>query len=86
MGQRAALVFSNITIQQFSILSAKAQAAGIGLNGNSGTATKHGIEVAWNYLPETEVLTLQCLRTPFFVKPEDVEARIQELVKETVNA
>lgn len=78
------LTFSSITPQQFSTLTAKAQAAGIALQGNSGSAAKFGVQVAWNYDPETQKLTLQCLSTPFFVKPEDVNAKIQQLVKETL--
>ena len=83
MGQNSALVFSGITAEQFSILTGKAQAAGIAMQGNSGSATKYGVEVAWNYLPETLQLSLQCLKTPIFVKPADVHAKIQQLVKES---
>ena len=84
MEQDTALVFSNITAEQFSILTGKARGVGIDLQGNSGSTTKYGVEVAWNYLPETLQLSLQCLKTPFFVKPADVYAKLQELVQETV--
>ena len=84
MEQSPPQVFSGITAEQFEKLTAKAQAAGIELSGNSGTASKFGVEVAWNYAPETLELTLHCLRTPFFVKPEEVNARIQALVKESL--
>jgi hypothetical protein len=84
MEQSAPQVFSGITPQQFSKLTAKAQAAGIALNGNSGAASKFGVEVSWNYSPATQQLTLQCLSTPFFVKPADVNAKIQELVKQSI--
>jgi hypothetical protein len=77
-------VFSGITPEQFAILTAKAHAAGIDLNGNSGAASKYGVEIAWNYAPETQQLTLHCLHAPFFVKPEDVNAKIQALVKESL--
>jgi len=77
-------LFSGITPRQFSLLAAKARAAGIGLDGNSGTASRYGVEVAWNYVPETLELTLHCLRAPFFVKVEDVNARMRALVKETL--
>jgi len=84
MASSAPLVFSGITPEQFAVLTAKAQAAGIALNGNSGTAAQFGVEVAWNYTPETRELTLHCLSTPFFVKPEEVNAKIQKLVKESL--
>jgi hypothetical protein len=85
MGQNTSQVFSGISPEQYAKLTAKAQAAGVGLNGNSGTATKYGVEVSWNYSPEAQQLTLQCLSTPFFVKPEEVYAKIEALVKESLS-
>jgi hypothetical protein len=77
-------VFSGITPDQFSKLIEKAKVAGIDLAGNSGTASKFGVEISWNYIPEAQDLTLHCLHTPFFVKPADVNAKIQALVKESL--
>ena len=77
-------VFSNISPEQYSRLVEKAKAAGIDLDGNIGTATKFGVEVSWNYSPEKQELVLQCLRTPFFVKAEDVNSKLQSLVKDTL--
>jgi len=84
MAPGQALTFSGITPQQFSTLSGKAQAAGIGLNGNSGSASKFGVQVSWDYDPASERLTLQCLSTPFFLKPEEVNRKIQALMNETL--
>ena len=84
MSQTPPQIFSGITPEQYATLMQKAQAAGLALSGNSGTASKFGVEVAWNYSPESRQLTLHCLHTPFFVKLEDVNARIKALVKETV--
>jgi hypothetical protein len=76
-------VFSGITPGQFAKLTAKAQAAGINLSGNRGRASKFGVEIEWKYSAETGELTLQCLDTPPFVKPEAVNAKIRALVKES---
>lgn len=84
MGHSAPQVFSGISPAQFATLTVKAKAAGIDLGGNSGTASKFGVGVSWNYSPEAQQLTLQCLSTPFFVKPEEVNAKIQALVKESL--
>lgn len=80
----AAQVFSGILPGQFARLAARAQASGIELSGNTGRTAKYGVEIAWNYAPETQSLTLQCLSVPFFMKMEDVDARIAALVKESV--
>ena len=78
------LVFSSITPQQFAQLTQKATAAGINMNGDSGTASSFGIEVSWIYSAPAQQLTLQVLNTPFFMGPEAVNERIKQLVKETV--
>jgi predicted HTH transcriptional regulator len=84
MGESTPQVFPGVTAAQFATLAAKAKAAGIDLSSNSGTATKFGVEIAWEYAPENQKLTLRCLRTPFFVKSEEVNAKIQALVKESL--
>lgn len=77
-------IFSNVTPDQFTLLTQKAQSAGIAITGNSGSASKLGVEVAWNYSPTSQQLTLQCLKAPFFVKVDDVNQRIRALVTETL--
>jgi hypothetical protein len=84
MATSAPQVFKGVTPDQYSRLVEKARGAGIDLNGNSGTASKFGVEVAWNYSPANEELTLQCLRAPFFMSRADVDARMEKLVRESL--
>jgi hypothetical protein len=84
MSQSAPQVFSGIAPEHYAALLKKAQANGFDLSGNSGTASKFGVEVAWNYDSAAQVLTFQCLRTPFVMKPEDVNAKIEALAKESL--
>jgi len=86
MAQNPPLVFSHITPAQYSTLVEKAKAQGINLSSNSGTVSKFGVQVAWNYSPESEQLSLQCLRTPIFVSAGDVHARLQVLVQQSLAA
>ena len=76
-------LFSNITPEHYAAIVQKAGAAGIDLSGNSGIATNFGVEVQWNYSPESRELTLQVLTTPFFLSAESVEKRIKAVVVET---
>jgi hypothetical protein len=76
-------VFSNITPGKYATLTQKANAAGINMSGNSGTASQFGVEVSWSYSAEACELTIQCLNTPFFVSPATVNARIKALVEQT---
>ncbi|HVZ85008.1 MAG TPA: hypothetical protein VG893_15140 [Terracidiphilus sp.] len=77
-------VFSGIAPEHFAALCAKAGAAGINLSGNSGSATKHGVQVRWNYDPDASQLTLEVLKTPFFLSAADVYARLAALVQQSL--
>jgi hypothetical protein len=81
MTQSAPQVFTGITPEQFARLGQKAAASGIALNGNSGSATKFGVKVGWNYSPEEQKLVLECLETPFFMSSDEVNAKLQAMVK-----
>lgn len=76
-------VFQGINAQRYARLLEKAQAAGMPLQGNQGTAAKFGMEIAWNYRPEAQELTLQCLKAPFFMSSAEVDAKIRSLVENT---
>ena len=77
-------VFQGVTPEQYAVLVEKARAAGIDLSGPSGTASKFGVEVSWNYVAATQELTLHTLKTPMFIKTADVDAKIQSLVKQSL--
>lgn len=79
-------IFENVTPQQFAQLAAKAQSAGIAIAGDTGTASKMGVEVTWNYSSETQQLTLTCLRAPFFIGVHQVNEQIRTLVTQTLTA
>lgn len=74
-------VFTGVTPEQYARLVAKAREAGITLDGYSGSVAKSGVEIAWHYDPVAEELTIQTIKTPIFMKPADVDARIQSLVR-----
>lgn len=78
------LVFTGVTPAQYTRLIEKAKASGIELSGNNGTASKFGTKVAWDYSPDTEQLTLQCLNTPFFLRAGEVDAKLQSLVRQSL--
>lgn len=84
MSEHAPRVFSGIAPDRFAALCEKAKAAGIDLDGNSGTASKYGVEVRWDYDPATCQLVLECLKTPFFVSADDVYGRLNTLVQQSL--
>jgi hypothetical protein len=42
------------------------------------------VEISWDYSPDTQELTLQTLKTPFFMKAADVDAKVKSLVHESL--
>lgn len=86
MTATAPQIFHGVTPERYARLIEKAGSAGIPIDGNNGSASKFGVEVAWSYSPETQELSIQCLRTPFFLHAGDVEAKIRTLVLQTVMA
>ena len=86
MAQSSPQVFNGITPAQYANLTQKARSAGIEMNGNSGRASKMGVEVEWHYSPERQELTLTCLYTPFFMSADDVNAKLHTLVSDSLEA
>ncbi len=80
MSHNAPQVFKGITPVQYAELVARANAAGLAINGNSGTQSRFGVEITWNYAPESSELTIHCLKKPFFMTADDVDAKIRSLV------
>ncbi len=73
--------FANVAPEQFAVLQKKAQASGIPLNGNSGTASSFGGQFEWHYDPATRALTITVTQPPFLMNCESVNARIGALVQ-----
>jgi hypothetical protein len=80
MSACAAQVFSGIDQRRFARLSAKAEAEGIFISGNVGSATQGKITIAWDYDPATETLTLQCTDAPFYLGCVFINSNIHSLV------
>ena len=84
MAPSAPQTFKGISPEKYALLTEKAKGAGIEMEGDSGIATKFGVEMQWNYSPETQELSLQCLKHPFFMKAEDVDTKMRNLVNQTL--
>ncbi len=84
MAPSAPQVFTGITPERYARLITKAKTAGIDITGYSGTASKFGVEISWNYSPETQELTLQTLKHPFFMSASDVDAKVKSLVNDSL--
>ncbi|HTA78913.1 MAG TPA: hypothetical protein VK720_05165 [Terracidiphilus sp.] len=86
MTQNPPQIFSGIRPEQFTKLSEQARAKGIDMNGNAGTASKFGVEVSWDYSPETGELIFRCTKTPMFVNAATVYAKLKSVVEASLAA
>jgi hypothetical protein len=82
MGKCATQVFGDISSEQFACLVDRAKAAGMQIDGNSGTTPQHnGVSVAWEYDPVAKTLSIQCLSLPFLVSCGAANSQIHGLVE-----
>jgi hypothetical protein len=77
-------IFSNIAPEQWAKLMQKANASGMEMSGNCGRANRMGVEVEWNYSEQLQQLELTCLRAPFFMSADDVNAKLRDMVNQTL--
>ena len=80
MGQCAAQTFSNISADKWTALQEKAAQNNINLNGDSGQTSQNGYTFSWNYDPDGQTLTIQCLDHPFLAPCGAINGRIHDLV------
>jgi hypothetical protein len=80
MGVCATQVFDQITRDQFNCLLARANEAGIMIQGDAGQATHSGVTIKWQFTEADQRLELQCLHTPLFVTCGMVNDKIHQLV------
>lgn len=74
--------FAGVTPEHFaSLMSEVTKETGLAVSGNSGTASKSGFTVSWNYDPSVGVLTMQVLDKPWIVPASVCQSKIQELVE-----
>jgi len=72
--------FSGITLEHFACLIQRAQSSGINIFGYSGTASRSGITIAWDYDPAGQRLTVQCTDKPGFLGCGVITSQIRDLI------
>jgi hypothetical protein len=82
MGSCAAQTFPGISPDQFACVLQKVNESGISISGNSGSASKDGITIAWEFDPVTQTLSIQCTASPFYVSCGTINSKIHDLVDE----
>ncbi len=81
MSACASQTFSDVTPTHFEMLARKASAAaGVTLDGYSGSCSRNGFTVIWDYDPDDQTLVIQCTESPFSVTCGSINQRIHDLV------
>ena len=81
MAACATQTFNGITQARFNCLVLKAKATtGIEITGNSGSASKNGITIRWQFDPVGKTLELQCTDSPVLVPCGVINGKIHDLV------
>jgi hypothetical protein len=73
--------YVGVSPARFSQLEAQAQSAlGMTIQGNSGQASAHGVEVAWNYDPTGQSLTFTLVSKPFYISQGVIGNHLDDFV------
>lgn len=79
-----AQTFAGIDTARFLAIAEKVRSkTGVAVAGAEGQASANGFTLAWKYSPESQQLTVECLKKPFFVSGGLVLRNVQQLVEET---
>jgi len=77
----SAVSFNSVTPAVFNCLVQKAAEQGVTISSDSGTASKSGFEISWNYNRAASSLTIQCLDKPRLVPCTLVKSEIKSIVR-----
>jgi len=81
MSACSALVFNNVNTTQFDCVCKSVSASvGVPIGGYTGTQTKSGYTVSWNYNLPQKTLTIQCLDSPSMAPCSLINSKISGLV------
>jgi hypothetical protein len=86
MSACAMQTFNNVT--QAAWQSAKQAVAakfGVQITTDSGSVSSDGFTVHWSYDAQTEVLSIQCVDSPFFISCSAINSEIHDMVEATLN-
>jgi hypothetical protein len=73
--------FSNITPAVWQCMVAKAASYGVTISSDSGSDTKSGYTIAWNYDPTSQTGSIQCTDSPFYMPCSAINSYINKIAK-----
>ena len=80
------LTFRGISCAIFKRLRKKAEQNGIPVCSKSGKAVKDGVTIQWKYDPDSELLEVGCIRTPFWIDAARVNRKLGEEIESALDS
>jgi len=81
MGACQELIFDHVGRAQFECVAARAQSAGLPINGDSGEAEEKGFTIRWDFSESTGTLRIQCLDSPILFPCTAINGKIASIVE-----
>lgn len=72
--------FNNVTPAVWQCGVSAAANLGVTITTNSGSASKSGFTVAWNYNPQSQTCSIQCTDSPWYVPCSAINSFIDSTV------
>jgi hypothetical protein len=86
MSACAMLTYNNVTQGAWqSVKQTVATQYGIQITTDAGTSSAHGFTVHWNYEAGTQILSVQCTDSPFFVRCSTINSEINDKLEACLN-
>lgn len=81
MGACAMQSFNNVTPSAWQCCKTAVAGFGITITTDSGTQTKDGFTVTWNYNSGAQTLQIQCTDSPWWAPCSTINGKIHDLVE-----
>lgn len=85
MSACAMLTYSGAIPAAWNCAKQKAASFGVVITDNSGSATKDGFTIAWNYNPDAQTASIQCTDSPWWAPCSIINSKINEQVEDCLH-
>jgi hypothetical protein len=82
MHNKEPLIYQKVTAEHFAALEKLAQSHNLSVVGNSGRTQKDGYDVEWNFVEDTETLTIKVIQSPWYMPERVIEEHFDSWVAE----
>ncbi len=78
-------IFSDVSPAAWQRCKAAVAKLGVAVNADNGSASGHGLTIAWDYDQNAQTLSIQCTDRPFFPGCDYINGKIHQMVEDCLN-